>query len=410
MDITTRNADLTGFVNLLKEQRTRSVDLVAPAARINAEGGQIRIAGVEPVMDDSGVTDFNGLYEPGRVADESIGYRLGIHGSYMRRMREQGRPDLWDANVNGWLHGDGIDGEDGHGPDEWKFMLRLFRGDETGTGFVRAMLSDRYQRVDNLDVLTAALGGVRDSGAEIVVKSCDLTESRMYVKIAAPAIAAYAPNLLAGYRNPFGGDLDAHGWTIPQALRAAANEGQGYTPGQEPIVFAGFVIKNSEVGKGAFSLTPHLTVRVCQNGLTFTADMLRGVHLGGIQDEGVIQFGADTTKKALELVALKARDAVKTFLNVDYVTRKVAELEKLSGTEVEKPAEVIEAVAKQSAFPTDLQDDILNAFTKGGQTTAGGIMQAVTAVAQTVEDAEIADLLESEAPKVLALAARAARG
>ena len=45
-------------------------------------------------------------------------------------------------------------------------------------------------------------------------------------------------------------------------------------------------------------------------------------------------------------------------------------------------------------------------FIRGGQLTAGGVMQAVTSIAQTLDDADTAHDLEAQALHVLDLAAR----
>ena len=45
-------------------------------------------------------------------------------------------------------------------------------------------------------------------------------------------------------------------------------------------------------------------------------------------------------------------------------------------------------------------------FIRGGQLTAGGVMQAVTSVAQTLDDADTAADLESQALRVMDLAAQ----
>jgi hypothetical protein len=47
----------------------------------------------------------------------------------------------------------------------------------------------------------------------------------------------------------------------------------------------------------------------------------------------------------------------------------------------------------------------LSHFIKGGSLTAGGVMHAVTSVAQTLDDADVAHDLESRALKILQLAA-----
>ena len=48
----------------------------------------------------------------------------------------------------------------------------------------------------------------------------------------------------------------------------------------------------------------------------------------------------------------------------------------------------------------------LTHFIRGGQLTAGGVMQAVTSVAQTLDDADAASDLEAQALRVMELAAQ----
>jgi hypothetical protein len=412
LTLTTRRADLATLHGILTDQRIRRLDVIAPSAAITAENGMLRVSGSQQVISEAGVTPADGVYTPTSVCDTGIADKLQIPQAFLRRLRA-GRLDLWDSNVNGLLHGDPFDLET-RPADPRAFMLRILKGDDEGTGVVRAFLSDKYARIDNLDVLVAALDGVRQAGVTVQVGDCDLTENKMYVKVHAPEVAALAPNLLKDYRNPFGVGGPAQvghgaGWTVPEALAAAAREGQGYQPGTEPVVFAGFMISNSETGGGAFTLTPRLVVRICRNGLTITADALRSIHLGGKQEEGVVDWSQDTLDKQLALVTAKARDAVATFLTPKYVAAKVAELEELAGTPVTDPAATITKVIQQSSvIPSGLESSVLDYFIKGGQITAGGIMQAVTAAAQTVDDADLAADLEAAAPAVLVSAARLA--
>jgi len=105
------------------------------------------------------------------------------------------------------------------------------------------------------------------------------------------------PRRLAGYRSPFTGASGA----------------------DNPVVFAGFVITNSETGCGAFSLTPRLVVQVCRNGMTITRDAMRVVHLGERLDQGVVTWSDNTRDKTLALITAKTTDAVGTFLGSRYV-------------------------------------------------------------------------------------------
>ena len=128
----------------------------------------------------------------------------------------------------------------------------------------------------------------------------------MYVRVVCEQVRVLAPALLAGYRSPFTGASGA----------------------DNPVVFAGFVITNSETGCGAFTLTPRLVVQVCRNGMTITRDAMRAVHLGERLDEGVVTWSGNTQDKTLALITAKTTDAVATFLDPRYVrTRRPGDRE-----------------------------------------------------------------------------------
>lgn len=395
---TARNATLQDLAAILQDQHGRKVDIVAPAAAIRSVNGLIVVAGAEEILDETGVTVTDGTYRPTAIFDGHAAEKLGIPIRYLRRMREE-RPDLYDANVNGWLHGNDPTANSARAaaPDDRSFMLRAFRG-EDGIGVARAMLSDRYGIIDDIDVLTASLAGIQQAGVPVEVIGCDLTESRMYVQIACPAIEVLAPALLAGYRSPFLGGQEpwntpegrAHGWLAPD---------------ERPVVFAGFGLSNSEVGGGAFTITPRIIVKACRNGLTFTKDAVRAIHVGGRLDDGVVRWSRDTQEKQLAVITAKARDAVAAFLDPAYVARKVAGLEAAAAVPVRDAVATVERVGKDLAFSERQTAGILDFFVRGGQLTAGGVMQAVTAYAQTMPDADDAYETEAKAMRALELVA-----
>ena len=364
----TRNATLTDLMALLREQHARKLDVVVPAVALRSIDGVIRITGTEPVLTEDGVTLADGLYLPTSVADGHIADRLQIPVKYLRRMRET-RPDLYDANVNGWLHGRRplMRGEEvireASAADARSFLGRMFKGDDTDiTGILRALLSDRYGVMDHIDVLMASLDGIKAAGVNVDIAACNLTETRMTVKVTAPEVQAYAPELLKGYRSPF----------------------TGATGDENPTVFAGFILSNSETGGGAFTITPQITVQVCANGMTITKDAMKQVHLGGRLEEGVIRWGEDTQNKALELVQAKTRDAVSTFLDVDYVTQTITRLEEKAGEPVAQ--DKVRDITKALKYTETQIDGILGYFIAGQQNTLGGVVNAVTAWSQTLEN------------------------
>lgn len=385
IELATRNAGLMDLRRLLLEQHARKIDVVSPASRIRSKDGNIVLTGNEPQLTEEGVTDVNGTYRPTEIFDEGIADKLSIPLSYVRRMREN-RPDLYDLNVNGLLRGKArlVDGQQQwqYPADQRSFLIRAFRGDDGGEGVARAFLSDRYAVMDNLDALTAALDGVRQAGLHVDVDGCDLTDRRMYVRLKAPEVQAFAPQLLKGYRSPFSGETGA----------------------DNPTVFAGLVISNSETGGGAFQIVPRLIVQVCSNGMVIQKDAMRAVHLGGKLGDGVIKWRQDTEEKNLKLVTAKARDAVTTFLDVDYMKRVLDDMTEAAGHEIRRPDDV-KLVTKKLMFDQQQSDAVFAMFVKSGDTTAGGVMGAVTAAAQTMKDADKAHEMESLSIKALELAA-----
>jgi hypothetical protein len=230
-ELTSRNSTLRDMVALLGRQHDAKLDVVVPARELRMTGGDLHIDRIgEPIITLDGVTPTRGMFRPTASCDGSIADKLGIPTPYLRLLRQR-HLALLDDNVNTWLADD---------PTK-RYLLRTLRGTGDQPGIARALLSEKYKITDNLDVLMAVLEGIRRTGVHTQVSRCDLTERRMYVKVGCPQVAANAPRLLADYRSPFTG------------LRGADN----------PLVFAGFVISNSETGHGSFSLTPQITIQVC---------------------------------------------------------------------------------------------------------------------------------------------------
>jgi hypothetical protein len=368
--LTARNSSIEDLVALLRGQQARKVDVVAPASAIRSDGGLIMLDGAVPQLTEDGVTMTAGAYRPTDVCDAGIADKLGIPAGYLKRMRAS-RPGLFDANVNGWLAG-----------DDRSFFVRCLRSGGGQAGVARAWLSDGYKPIDHLDTLMAVFDGIRAAGQDVTIDSCDLTERRMYVRVRCEAVQVLAPALLSDYKSPFTG------------ARGADN----------PVVFAGFVVANSETGCGACTVTPRLVAQVCANGMTITRDAVRAVHLGERMEEGV-RWSGDTLDRQLALVTAKARDAVKAFLSPGYAERIVRGLEKQAGHPVADAARTVEVISGRLRYSEAQQAEILDHFIKGGDLTAGGIMHAVTSVAQVQADGDAAWDLENTALDALTLAA-----
>ena len=110
------------------------------------------------LSDDSGTELIEPMTITG-IAHRQIGTHLRIPAAYYDRMREE-RPDLLAYNANTWFK-----------QENSQRMLR------TLDGSARAYLSNRYRRIDNIDIAGVTLpilGGLPD----IRFESCQITESR----------------------------------------------------------------------------------------------------------------------------------------------------------------------------------------------------------------------------------------
>ncbi|MEV6059884.1 hypothetical protein AB0L62_07750 [Nocardia asteroides] len=403
-----RHAELSDLVALLTRQQATKVDVVVPASAVRARDGFVELSGVGPVVDERGVTLVDGVYRPTAAADSQLGSKLKIPVGYLRWLREQQRTDLYDHNVNGLLRGP----DDPRLPasEDRSFLLRLFcSGVADEPGVLRAFLSDRYGIIDNLDVLTAVLEGITAADTEVEVRSCDLSESSMHCKVYSPKVSALAPTFLSGYRSPFAHpDIEAERRRVAGDLDRwrgiAARDGQGYRPGAEPVVFAGFRFSNSETGHHAVTLKPELVIQICGNGLTLPLFAHTRRHLGDKLDIGTLgTWSHDTQRKRLAVITAETRDKVSQWLSPEFLTARVGELERHAGTPVRQPDKTIEVVAKKLGFSEDERTGILSHFIAAGQLTAAGIANAVTSFSQTIPDADRADTLDDLALHAMTL-------
>jgi len=380
MQLTLRKGTLGDLVEELKEQQERKVDMVVPTRDLWSHEGLVVVRDHGPAeITDNGVTPSHLFLAPSRVFDEGISSKLSKPGrpfsvKYLRGLRDTGRTDLVDANLNGLLHGSkGLDIP----ADDRAFFLRTFSpADANSTGYARALLSDRYRPIDNWDVLGTILDGLKTAGfTDHVIRQADLTDDKMYVRISVPEVSALAPTLLKDYVSPY-----------------SRNRGS-----DNPTVEAGIVISNSETGGAAFTITPELVIQICTNGLTIKQDMIRKPHLGGKLDEGVIKVSDDTRRKNLDLIAAQTRDAINTFLDPEYLARALSRIEDQSENPVSDVTKAVETIVARPAFSKDDMSGLLSAFFDGGDRTQGGLVNAITAYSQTVPDADRAYEMDADA-------------
>lgn len=438
-DRTVRLADLDTIREHLLAERHRRLDIVVPRRTIRYADGFLMVNAGEnttyPGPDGRDVSAA-GLYRPAVTAVETMGKQLGIDIGFLKKLYDEGRTDMIDALVNARLHGDilgRIEDEDGSpfqpefAPYQGNMMLRLLRPQDSDDGLFRALLSPRFAlTMDNIDVATAVLQGFSEAGVEAHPDICSLTDRRMTLRFVVPSIAALAPDLLKGYHSPLDGPGGVQragmdrpgmrlrveqgwgGWTVPQALRYGEQNYGGLD--NLPVVFAGVVVTNSDMGGASRTISPQIRVRVCKNGLTLLSESDRRVHLGSVQEEGVIKHGADTVAAELDLITKQTRDAILTWMTQDWFEDQVHQIEALAavslgGTEAKAEARIRE-VTKAAKFTEAETDAVWGMFIRGGAArTVGALGNAVTAASQTIEDPDRAVKMDAQALPLMRAAA-----
>ncbi len=397
MTDTLRTTDFETLLATLDEQQARKVDVVVPTSAICFGSGNLRVlrSDLEPELTADGVKSPVQVFQPNEVFDEGISERLrnagvGVPRAFLRSMRENGWTDMIDGTLNALIHGKRPSSNNPVEAAGWlrepmdkRVLVRALKDADGGdVGTARALLSNSYKIVDHTETLRAAMRGMAAAGLGADnITQCDLTGRRMYVRVEAPEVKAYAPELLKNYRSPFRPEL---------------------TGRELPVVHAGFVLTNSETGHGSFTVVPEFTIEVCTNGMTIQREAVSARHLGAKLDDGLIRYSDRTRKANLELITSQAQDAIRTFLDVEFMQTILDEMTEEAVKPLDGSAEkAVKEITQKIECPA-LYDDVLSMFIKGGDVSKGGLVQAVTAAVQSDDlDADTAYTAQSRATALL---------
>jgi hypothetical protein len=148
------------------------------------------------------------------------------------------------------------------------------------------------------------------------------------------------------------------------------------------IVQAGVVISNSEIGRGAVSVSPLLYRLICLNGAIANDGRLRGYHVGG-RVESSEELWADDTRKADDrAILLKVRDTVRAAVDELAFDNRIRKLQGLTEMKVVgNPEKAVELLAQKVNASESEKGGLLRALIEGGDLSAWGLMNAVTAQA-----------------------------
>jgi hypothetical protein len=286
------------------------------------------------------------------LAHNQVATHLGIPKAYYDRLRKT-YPDLLDINVN-----------------------KLFRAEparrmvRTLDGQVRAFLSDRYRRFDYLDLMEAIMP-VLGEMPDVQFPSAEITDTHLYIKAVLPR------------------------------LQGEVKVGD--------IVQAGVVISDSEVGLGAISAAPMIYRLTCKNGM-ISETALRRFHVGrkangGNGDGDPYEVFSDETLQADDKAFwLKTRDIVRASVTETVFNRLLSDLREAAGSEPMQSVEPgLVELSKRYNLSDGERDGVLGFLISGGDLTKYGVLNAVTATAQTVESYDRSVELEKVGGAILAL-------
>ena len=318
-------------------------DFIVDTARSTVQVQQDGVIAME-------LPDGHGSFPLLPLPHRQIAAHTNIPAKYYDRMREDAS-DLLATNVNAWFR-----------INPTKRMFRTLGGDG------RALLSNRYQRIENEKIAEVALPVLADF-PEVKIVSAEVTDARLYIQAVVP--------------------------TIQGEVRARK---------VGDVVQAGVVISNSEVGLGRVDVS-ELDYRLwCLNGAVGES-LFKRTHVGRQIDDNEALWADDTRKADDDVLVLKIRDMVKAALDE---ARFRARLDRMNGlAQVQITGDVTQAVEVMSQIVSVNEAEkgsILKSLINGGDLSAWGLLNAVTHQAHTAPDYDRCVELEAMGGKLLNLA------
>lgn len=236
----------------LDRQNKAKQDFISPAQgmRLREDGHTFELNHL--------TTDRQMTFGTTSLFHRQVASALGIPAKYYDLMQSQ-KPELLAENVNAWF-----------ADRTSSYMVRSM---DYGSGQVaRALLSERYRRIDNMEIATSVLP-LFAGNDQYEVMSCEVTENRLYLKV------------------------------VNHRLEMEVRKGD--------IVQAGVMISNSEVGLGAVSIQPLVYRLVCTNGMVVNDMGERRHHVGrqakAVEDSFTL-YSDETMEAEDKAFLLKLRD------------------------------------------------------------------------------------------------------
>jgi len=270
--------------------------------------------------DDSKIHFQESEFQMNNVAHTQLATRLQIPTQFYQRIASY--HDLRSDIVNRLLS-----------EDDRTFFFR------THEDVARAVLSDRYKAIDNVEVLIAAAPVLKDMSIEFL--SASISDTRMYLQVSFPGMEGEVEV----------GDTVRYGLTIT----------------------------NSEVGMGMVRVSPTLWRLVCSNGMV-RQTAIKHRHIGRQMDMGE-DYGIyrDETRLAdQKAFRLKLQDTIQMSVNEAFFEDLLGRAKSANGQTIEKVAATVKNVTRHFQMDESREEDLMDALAIEARPPRWKISNAVT--------------------------------
>lgn len=320
-----RGLSLAQLAQKLAEQEAQKHDFIASTS-LAAMSTDANLIAVQETIDGEGNRDYGKPFEVNDLAHDQIAARLQIPAKFYRRMRHD-HPEVLAGTVNHLWAAEPADA--------------MFR---TMNGRVRAVLSDRYNRIENGEIARVVLPVLMDKGNELRPVACEVTERRLYMQF------------------------------VSERVKGDVKVGD--------TVQAGVTISNSETGHGAVSVQAMAWRLWCKNGAIAPTGNFRVHHVGRriSAEEDLNSIFSDETRRADDTaLMLKVRDTVLAALDEVHFAKQIEKLQALAtGAKLADPVAAVQVLSKKMDFSDTEGTDILRQLIEGADLTPYGVLNAVT--------------------------------
>lgn len=276
---------------------------------------------------------------------------LGVPGRFASRL-QQDFPDLLTHNFNTIIQ-----------QQETRRMVRTLSGN------ARAFMSDSYRRIDNELVFDGMYPVLEKLGAKI--ESANVSDDYMHLQ-------------------------------ATMKIEGEIRKGD--------VVRYGVVIRNSEIGKGALSVSPMLYRLVCTNGMVVADQTRRRAHIGGSyleSEDGWIALSSATQMLKTRAMIAELAEYLEAMASPTMFQKTIGALKEVADQELPaEPTMVVESLAARYNLNKPESESALIALAESKDYSRWGLANAVTVLANSSGSYDRAVDLEALGGRIMQMGAK----